>query len=121
MMDKAILDEHGNVQPIDDAKTWREWFEKSGDKRVVAVTEVPGINRRRRNFFQEPAEYVEEPARVSTVFLGLNHAFWDGPPLWFETMVFGGPLHAEMERYTTIEEARAGHAEMVARCLAVSP
>lgn len=33
-----------------------------------------------------------------------------------ETMVFGGPLDAEMERYSTWDEAVAGHAAMVARC-----
>jgi hypothetical protein len=33
---------------------------------------------------------------VSTVFLGLNHQrSLDGPPLWFETMVFG-PEHEKM-------------------------
>ena len=50
--------------------------------------------------------------RVSTVFLGLNHAFGDGPPLWFETMVFGGELDQEQERYSTIEQARLGHAQI---------
>lgn len=30
--------------------------------------------------------------RVSTVFLGLNHAYDDGPPQVFETVIFGGPL-----------------------------
>ena len=53
--------------------------------------------------------------RVSTVWLGLNHAFDDGPPLIFETLVFGGPLAVTMERYTTLEQARAGHEVMVRR------
>lgn len=51
---------------------------------------------------------------VSTVFLGLDHQFGEGPPLLFETMVFGGPLDEEQRRYTTWAEAEAGHAEMVA-------
>lgn len=55
---------------------------------------------------------------VSTVFLGLNHQYGDGPPLWFETMVFGGPLDEVCERYTTWEEAEAGHREMVRRVTA---
>lgn len=55
-------------------------------------------------------------ATVSTVFLGLNHAFRDDdPPLWFETMVFGGALDGEQVRYTTIEEAKAGHEVMANR------
>lgn len=47
---------------------------------------------------------------VSTVWLGLNHAYDDGPPLIFETMVFGGPMDEYMERYTTEAQAREGHA-----------
>lgn len=54
-------------------------------------------------------------ARVSTVFLGLDHQWGDGPPLVFETMVFGGPLDGEQDRYSTWDEAAAGHAEMVRR------
>jgi hypothetical protein len=46
---------------------------------------------------------------VSTVFLGLNHAYDQGPPLLFETMVFGGPMDEFMDRYTTEEQALAGH------------
>jgi len=49
---------------------------------------------------------------VSTVFLGLDHQFGDGPPLLFETMVFGGVYDQKMNRYTTWEQAEAGHKEM---------
>ena len=53
---------------------------------------------------------------ISTVFLGLNHAWTiDGPPVVFETRVFGGPLDGQQDRYYTFGEAEAGHAEMVAR------
>lgn len=54
------------------------------------------------------------PARgtkwVSTVWLGLDHQFCSGPLLIFETMAFtryGDDLC--QERYSTQEEARAGH------------
>lgn len=59
--------------------------------------------------------------RVSTVFLGLNHAFGDGPPLIFETMVFGGPMDEYMERYSTEEEAAAGHAFVVQALMFYTP
>lgn len=51
---------------------------------------------------------------VSTVWLGLDHQ-WDpsGPPLIFETMIFGGVFNEEQWRYSTREEAHAGHAEAV--------
>jgi len=52
-------------------------------------------------------------AHVSTVFLGIDHSFGGGPPLLFETMVFGGPLDGEQERYSTLDEAEAGHAAMI--------
>jgi hypothetical protein len=53
--------------------------------------------------------------RVSTVWLGLDHGFGSGPPVIFETMVFGGPLDQEMERYCTWESAVTGHEFMVMR------
>ena len=67
------------------------------------------------------------PYQVSTVWLGLNHNWGEGPPLIFETMVFtasawkderpvsqGGEGLAEfdMDRYATEEQARVGHEAM---------
>ena len=53
-------------------------------------------------------------ASVSTVWLGLNHEYGDGPPLIFETMIFGGPHDEAQWRHSTEEEARAGHQRAVA-------
>lgn len=53
-------------------------------------------------------------ATVSTVHLVLNHQFTDGPPLIFESMVFGGPHNDYQWRYATEEQARVGHARIVA-------
>jgi hypothetical protein len=57
---------------------------------------------------------------ISTVWLGMNHAYGNGPPLIFETMVFWqGPHGAERDydnyqaRYTTLAQARRGHAQAV--------
>lgn len=50
---------------------------------------------------------------VSTVFLGLDHSFNDGPPVLFETMIFGGRHDDYMDRYLTWDEAEAGHARAV--------
>ena len=52
---------------------------------------------------------------VSTVFLGIDHAFDAGKPLLFETMVFGGELDQEQVRYTTKKAAKKGHKKMVER------
>src|SRR4051794_15289386 len=70
------------------------------------------------------------PYFVSTVWLGLDHNFWGGPPLIFETMVFTSSAVRERmegvpfeeceplrdftcERYATWDEAKKGHDEMV--------
>lgn len=53
---------------------------------------------------------------VSTVHLVIDHRFFgQGPPLIFESMVFGGHLNGEQLRYSTEQEARAGHKELVYR------
>ena len=80
-----------------DLLTWAKMFENI-DSRRVAYDLVSG-------------------EKISTVFIGLDHSFGNGPALWFETMVFGGPLDQEMERYTTWDEAVAGHQQMVERIL----
>ena len=90
--DKYILDGHTPVAENDLMK-WAAWLE--GANRKVARTEVT------------------KNVSVSTVFLGLDHQFGEGPPLIFETMVFGGPLDQHMERYSTWEDAEAGHTRWV--------
>lgn len=52
--------------------------------------------------------------RVSTIFLGIDHGWGEGPPQLFETMVFGGPHDGDQERYASWEEAAEGHARIVA-------
>lgn len=73
---------------------WARYFEKA-DRRV---------NR-----------YERGDVVVSTVFLGLDHrVIGEGkaPPILFETLVFGGELDGEMERYCTYDEAEEGHEQM---------
>jgi hypothetical protein len=93
---RYILVGHEPV-PEPDLFAWAAWFETAD--RHVALDTVGGYH-------------------VSTVFLGLDHnLFGDGPPLLFETMVFhlaGGGEDLDMERYTTWDEAVAGHARIVA-------
>jgi hypothetical protein len=87
-----ILDGH---KPVPAATlVWAKWFE--GRSRHVAQEMIGDV-------------------RISTVFLGLDHSFGNGPPLLFETMVFGGPLDQESDRYETWDEAEAGHRAMVER------
>ncbi len=52
--------------------------------------------------------------KVSTVFLGLDHNFGDGPPILWETLVFGGPMNGQQTRCAgSREQAEAMHEKMV--------
>lgn len=46
---------------------------------------------------------------ISTVFLGVDYAVDCGPPLLFETMIFGGRHEGYQRHYSTWEEAEKGH------------
>lgn len=56
---------------------------------------------------------------VSTVWLGLDHSFYGGIPLIFETMIFNkkegyrSKFDDLMERYSTEKEAVEGHKRIV--------
>ncbi len=90
MTDKFILDGH-NVKPVD-LMQWAEWYETAD--RTVAKTAVGDVD-------------------VSTVFLSMDHSFGDGPPLLFETMIFGGKHDQYQDRYETWDQAEAGHEKAV--------
>lgn len=56
-----------------------------------------------------------EGKEVSTVFLGLDHNYFGGKPLLFETMVFDEGESSEHYclRYSTYEQALKGHQEAI--------
>lgn len=54
-------------------------------------------------------ETVIGQARVSTVFLGIDHQHGDGPPLLFETMILGGEHDEYQKRCSTYAQAEAQH------------
>jgi hypothetical protein len=58
---------------------------------------------------------VAEGVSVSTIFLGMDHQFGAGPPLVFETMVFGPYGGGEQYRYATWDDAFAGHHAVLKR------
>ena len=89
-----VLEGH-EARAVDDWREWAAWFEKA-DRRVARTTLIDG-------------------SEVSTVFLGMDHAWGSGPPVLFETCVF---LHEDTEpgdwsdvhaRYCTWAEAELGH------------
>lgn len=52
--------------------------------------------------------------RVSTVFLGLDYQWRDGPPLLFETIIFHQGDGREKWRWSTRHAAEQGHEAAVA-------
>jgi hypothetical protein len=93
MSDRYILDEQGQPVECPDLMTWARWFEAGEHRRRIALDKRGDIT-------------------VSTVFLGLDHSFFGGPPVLWETMIFGGEHDEDQERYTSQADALAGHARM---------
>jgi hypothetical protein len=78
-----------------DVLTWGRWFENAGINRWVGKDSVGDVD-------------------ISTVCIGVEHRlFGKGPPLIFETMIFGGELDGHMWRYSTWDDAVTGHAMAV--------
>ena len=83
-----ILDDNNNAILVHDFLEWARWFE--GKDRKVARDEIGSVV-------------------VSTVFLGLDHSWAPGPPLLFETMIFGGEHDEYQDRCSTWDEAELMH------------
>lgn len=79
--------------PVEDLAEWAQAM--AGVDRTVKKTLLPN------------------KVMVSTVFLGLDHNWNGGPPILFETMVFGGPHNEYQERYATWDQAEKDHDRVV--------
>lgn len=94
MLQYFILDENRQPKPAT-LLAWARWFEKDPADRVIVKTTIVDVD-------------------VSTVFLGIDHSYeLGGPPLLYETLVFGGPMDGQMMRYSTEAQARQGHTHLV--------
>lgn len=83
----------GTPYPDDDTLAWAKDFSKYENKTVKKTILKNGMH-------------------VSTVWLGLDHNYGEGPPHIFETMVFPSEnswSDLACERYSTEAEAIAGH------------
>ena len=84
-----ILDADNNPVLEPDVVKWAKWYEIAN--RHVGNTVIGGI-------------------KISTVFLGLDHNFGgSGPPVLWESMIFGGENDDYQERYTSYKRAVNGH------------
>ena len=90
--DKYVMDADGSTRKPASNEEW-DAFYRTRKNRRIALDEFDGVV-------------------VSTVFLGYDHSF-EGPPLLFETMIFGSEYDQEQWRYATKTEAFEGHAKAV--------
>ena len=105
-----VLDENGNPKPCDSIEEWGAFMGTPGNRQVKLTMLANG-------------------GRVSTVFLGADHAFMGGTPILYETMVFvddkshgiGEGVDGAMCRYATRELAEKGHDAMVEMVYAEEP
>ena len=95
-----------------------KWYKLNEDHttELFAEGEYP-LNKELRSTIKHIGDNVVNDQRVSTVFLHLDHN-WnpDGEPVLFETMIFGGENDEQMWRYSTWDEAKAGH-DRIVNCL----
>jgi len=91
MSNKYILiNKEAVIEP--DLLKWAKWFETK--ERIIKQENVKG-------------------KMVSTVFLGIDHNFYnEGKPILFETMIFGDGQEYQ-ERCSTWEEAEEQHKKAV--------
>ncbi len=113
MSDKYTLDENGEPKVCDNLMEWANWFETTD--RHIAKNDIGAPAWK---FWLGKILKIKrwEPIYISTVFLGLDHSFGEGPPLLFETMVFGGEHDQDQRRYSTKKDAIEGHEEIVKMC-----
>ena len=96
MCGKYIMNKNNEPQICEDPREWGAWYEKA-DRRIALTRLQSGVE-------------------ISTVFLAMDYCFGDnGPPLIYETMVFGGTDTQSCRRYSTWERALEGHSEEVTR------
>ena len=72
-----------------------KWMEDNPNRKRVAYDELKDLNG--------------DDVRVSTVFLGLDHAWNSKTPVLWETMIFGAEHDQYQMRYTSYKDALEGH------------
>jgi hypothetical protein len=94
-----ILDNNYNPvsAPIMEAA---QWMDENPNRKKVGYDELTDLNG--------------DDVRVSTVFLGLDHAWNSKTPVLWETMIFGGEHdQSYQERYSSHQEALEGHQKAI--------
>src|SRR6266480_3669208 len=92
------------------------WYDRQG--KPLDISNLDWVESKLCNInYKRVAETILSDGKwISTVWLGLDYSFMNGPPLIFETMVFESKddlSEIDCERYSTENEAILGHEEMV--------
>lgn len=97
---RYVLDEKGEPRLEPNLLVWAQWFEHASDAGLTVVANT---------------ELGPKGQHVSTVFLGFDHNFFgEGPPILYETMVFGGRESGHQRRSRTRAEALVTHEAVLA-------
>lgn len=65
-----------------------------------------------KSYMRIKMDNITKDTFVSTVWLGIDHSFWNGDPIIFETMIFSDQnkmIDWYQKRYSTLEEALQWH------------
>ena len=93
-MDYYILNAYQRLLRVNDVETWARWFESAHQtgQRFIKQNRMNGI-------------------LISTIFLGIDHNFYgSGPPILWETMIFGLYRADPQWRFSDVELAKHWHA-----------
>ena len=83
-----------------------DYYDKQGNP--LTTDEYFELLKREGREYKRVANTYIGDVQISTVWLGLDHGY-HGVPVIFETMQFGGDADGDCDRYSTLEEAQAGH------------
>lgn len=83
------------------------WYDRDGNP--LPDDDYPNIEKLLTSDYKIVDCTVVKGSTVSTVWLGLDYSFGGGPPLIFETMIFGGGHGGWCKRYATEIEAQTDH------------
>jgi hypothetical protein len=84
------LDKNNRPLPCRNAVEHIRWESKNPDRKVVKQQHIGDTY-------------------ISTVFLGLDHAYGGKKPILWETMIFGGKHDQYQVRYASYDDAVKGH------------
>ena len=104
MKNKRYILKNGIPIAEPDVKKWQDWMRTA--QRLVRFTEIEVTAGNR---FALKMTKIGAVISVKTVFLGIDHAFANEPPVLYETSITGGQFHYRRLWAHNITEAEKEH------------